>query len=136
MRLLPALAVIFLVVGLFTSDASPAEPLTEEAVLTTFKDSTLELQNLSRPTRRPTKAPRHKPTRKPTRNPNMAPSARPTYQPTSLVQEQGPYSLGGGKNIYPVNLPATQQPTAFISEVQPPHFGRWYSHFPFLAPRV
>ena len=137
MKFLFVLVVVFAVVSPFTSDALPAAPLNEDVVLTTLTESTsvMQEQQIFRPTRRPSKAPRVKPTRKPTRMPSVVPSVLPTMQPTFIVEVQGPFSVGGDKVTYPINLPASEQPTV-LPDVQPPHGGSWWIYLPFLAPSV
>ena len=134
MKILSVLVVVFLVVNFLASDASPAAQLNEKDGLTTLTERKFVLREISRPTRKPSKSPRHRPTRKPTRNPSYAPSAHPTLQPTSTAEEQGPFSVGGGQNSYPVKLPASEQPT--FLDVQPPHFGSWWNYFPAQTPPV
>lgn len=137
MRFQSTLAAVLLGVILFTSHASPAALLNEESAVTPRTQRKFELKEVVRPTRKPTKAPRYKPTRKPTRAPTSVPSVHPTQQPTATVEEQGPFSAGGGRNNYPVNLPATLQPTGF-ADVQPPHLGAkpWWIINPLLTPPV
>lgn len=137
MRFQSTLVIVLLAVILFTSHASPAASLDEEFAVTLRTQRKFELKEVVRPTRKPTKAPRVKPTRKPTRVPTSAPSVHPTEQPTATVEEQGPFSAGGGRDSYPVNLPATLQPTGF-ADVQPPHLGAkpWWIVNPLLTPPV
>ena len=129
MKFLFVLVVVFAVVSHFTSDALPAALLNEDVVLTTLAESTsvMQEQQIFRPTRRPSKAPRVMP--------SFVPSVLPTMQPTFIVEVQGPFSVGGDKVTYPINLPASEQPTV-LPDVQPPHGGSWWIYLPFLAPSV
>lgn len=137
MRFQSTLVIVLLAAILFTSHASPAAPLDEESAVTPRTQRKFELKEVVRPTRKPTKAPRVKPTRKPTRAPTFVPSVHPTQQPTATVEEQGPFSAGGGRGSYPVNLPATVQPTV-SADVQPPRLGAkpWWIFNPLLTPPV
>lgn len=137
MRFQSTLVIVLLAVILVTSYASPAAPLNEEGAVTSRTERQFEPKALLKPTRKPTKAPIVKPTRKPTRTPTSVPSVHPTEQPTATVEEQGPFSAGGGRDNYPVNLPATVQPTV-SADVQPPRLGAkpWWIFNPLLTPPV
>ena len=137
MRFQSTLFVVLLAVILLTSFASPAAPLNEESAVAPRTQRKFEPKEILRPSRKPTKAPSVKPTRKPTRTPTSVPSVHPTEQPTATVEEQGPFSAGGGRDNYPVNLPATVQPTV-SADVQPPHLGAkpWWIFNPLLTPPV
>lgn len=137
MRFQSTLVVILLAVILITSYASPAVPSHEEVALTSRTWRKFELKEVLKPTRKPTKAPREKPTRKPTRTPTSLPSVHPTEQPTATVEEQGPFSSGGGRDRYPVNMAATVKPTV-SADVQPPRLGAkpWWIFNPLQTPPV